>query len=39
VTRALNTGLSLLDRRAGVKSASRFRDLARLVAANGGQQR
>jgi pilus assembly protein CpaE len=39
VTRALNTGLSLLDRRAGVKSASRFRDLARLVTANGGGQR
>ena len=37
VTRALNTGISLLDRRAGLKNAGRFRDLIRLVTANGGQ--
>ena len=36
VTRALNTGISLLDRRAGLKNAGRFRDLVRLVTANGG---
>jgi len=35
MTRALNTGVSVLDRRAGVKSAGRFRDLARLVTSNG----
>ena len=35
VTRALNTGISLLDRRAGVKNAARLRDLVRLVTANG----
>ena len=35
MTRALNTGVSVLDRRAGLKSAGRFRDLARLVTSNG----